>query len=646
MRETHQNIAEIEEPAETQESVENKELTEEEKETIDDLWPILMQDSFEYSDDYDRSKEFFTARDKILAMGNKTLPYLQEKMLNAEHPQPYLFAKYIERLSEDSDYKLILESLMNPLVIFNPDGSSIGRLVHTLAKKSFFIRSNNPEDPRLEEISKTLVDDILLNSNVSRRLNGLKIDELTESLLWTGSKTAKEYISSSGIELDERDSNILNSPANELQMPSSSMDSLGKFRSWPEEEAKLNARLQRTSRENLFDIDDRIDSLVGDLSNDLTYHNSLLAKNEPQEFLQPSAEAYEAAKNTNKALSTFGYENSAEETLRLHLFNFLNENPNYTTEDFDKEFKKLSRLSNLELIYSREDNPLPTIGIEIEIPDNLEGGLHKGKQDLLNEIGISNTDGGLDLWEVNPKYSYSPNVQAQAIQELAKMGAIPLVKDQGKDITPLGQVDKAQDPLSLHINLGFPTEVSRRVELENTEEIAKVVNCLTYAFTTPDRIMSRKTITSFNSKDDAVGSKKNYSDKTYRHDFKVKRLEIRSVEFANYSSFRQLSETQRIGAMLFTHLKKEQGVELTEIEKEILPLWNNFSQEVQGLYEKYHLRINSVDHNKGRVAEVLEKTNIKAEARQIVTKYSKAVMSYVKPLLESTDIVKAMSANA
>lgn len=679
MRETPQNLAEIEDSAEIQESAEAAELTPEQKALIDELLPTLLDDSPRFSDNYEEAKTFYTARDKVIEMGSKALPYLGELMLNPNPPNGnershngYMFSNYANNLYEDSDYTLILDTLKNPSIIFNPDGSSVGVLARTLKKICYSIRKENPDDPRLEEIAKTLVDD-LLESDITHRLGGSKLHNILDPLIWTGTETAKKFMDTTDIEVYyPANRRYLDADINDLELPRSSSDDINEFKSWAEAEADLNERLerQRMHEANEIDLDRNIDSMAHDTSwydrdflDDRDYFGDLDGFNyraagesftsiSPKpEFTPPTEEMYNAVKDVNDLIPSFSLEYTTDETARLHLFNFLVKTPHATAQELNREMNKLNKLSELESIYSREDNPLPTIGIEIEIPDNVDDGLNSEKRDLLTQLEISNIYGGLDLWEVNPRYSYSPNVQAQAIQELAKMGVIPMLQNPEKDLTPLGKINnKTHAPLSLHVNLGFPGEIKSITKEDNSSEMAQVVNCVTYAFTSPDRIVSRKTNTSFHHNQEASESKKSksptgFNDMT-RYGGGVSRLEIRSLEFKDYTSFRQLSETQRIGALLFTHLKQEQGLELNETEKDLLPLWGSFSAEVKGLSEKYHLRGNEVDYGQDRLYTIMTDTNLCAEARQIITKYSKAVMSHVKPLLESTELAKELKESA
>ncbi len=244
--------------------------------------------------------------------------------------------------------------------------------------------------------------------------------------------------------------------------------------------------------------------------------------------------------------------------IRLHMFNFLQKKPESSETELEEEFDRMKKLSDLEKKCAEKRNPLPTIGIEIEIPGYILTGQ---KLSILRSFSIPNHEEALDnLWEVNPDYSYSATTQSRIIQELGHLGAIPIDKGTKK-------VD-SNEQLSMHVNFGMPEGITEKM-LEKTKykERIKVLNDLIiYAFTSPERLLARKTTRSLEIKNDALASEK--GPKTQRNSRLSgnARLELRAGEFRDQSSFRMLTESQRLMAMLISYIKYAEKFEMTFAE--------------------------------------------------------------------------------
>ncbi len=265
-------------------------------------------------------------------------------------------------------------------------------------------------------------------------------------------------------------------------------------------------------------------------------------------------------------------EPTAEGAIKLHIYNFLFKNPDASKEELKATFKKINKLSETEKEYSHENNFLPTIGIELEVPLK---DLTYEDISVLNQLKIHNESAedefGL-LWEVNPSFSYSPSVQSRIIQELAEMNAIPLKFDKRKRNPHLKRVsEKTEDILSLHINFGIPIKTTRQ-QLERGFLVPSflVNDLLNYAFTSPKRITNRKTSTSLRFVHDAEDSEKNKN-------FTNLRLELRASEFRDYPTYRLIAESQKIIALFIAHMKFNLGDrEMNDKEKLLAQLWGGF----------------------------------------------------------------------
>jgi hypothetical protein len=317
---------------------------------------------------------------------------------------------------------------------------------------------------------------------------------------------------------------------------------------------------------------------------------------------------------------------TAASAIQLHMFNFVSRKPDATEDEIQDEFKKINRLSEREAKYSEVKNPLPTIGIEIEVPDEF---LTPGKIAVLNAFGIKNYREALDdLWEVNPDFSYSAGVQARLIQELGHLGALP--------IDSRGKIDQ-RTPLSLHVNFGMPVipgEAHSSSYYEKyREKMHLLKDLIVYGFTSPDRLRNRKTGTSLKLEGNASRSKKDKGGVEDEPEEKPEnisssssnfvRMELRATEFKDYPTFRMLSESQRLVAMLISHIKYSQGIEMTFVEACLADLWTEFETEVKGYFAKEGLESNLVDHDPFDAVNTLRETDLKMWSRFLISDYSR-----------------------
>ena len=321
--------------------------------------------------------------------------------------------------------------------------------------------------------------------------------------------------------------------------------------------------------------------------------------------------------------------------IKLYLYNFIAKNPKATEKESEKAFTKINLLSEKENKYSQESNFLPTIGIEIEVPRT---NLTPEKREILYGLNVPNDSEGSNLWEVNPHFSYSPWVQAQIIQELAEMDALPLEKIEGNPHKKI----PSYTPLSLHVSFGMPKEIINKILVQNTYEVSLLNDTLIYAFTSPNRIDNRKTTDSSYFKDDAQPSKKN-EDKNYTNKKSsdmysdnsevLLRLELRAFEFKDYPTYRMLAESQRLMAMLISYLKTYvDHNKIDSKELELAMLWKKFENEIKNLFDQFKLSPEMIDHHHGKikVMEILKTTDLKDRCRNTVTKYSKEVSKIIK----------------
>ena len=365
------------------------------------------------------------------------------------------------------------------------------------------------------------------------------------------------------------------------------------------------------SEEIVFDLEVENDRLLFEADDDSTEEQVSLGFSERLQLCHRILEILKDQKNL---------ETTALPAIRLHLFNFLTKNPKASSKQIEKEMTHLERLSAHERKFAREQNPLPTIGIEIEVP---QSSLHNEQVRILDALQIPNEQEYTmePLHEVNPNFSYSPWVQGRVIQELASMGALPLEKKQDGNNRVIPPTSTG-DVLSLHINFGVPTGIERlTLHVDYRYKLFLVSDLLTYAFTTPERVEFRKTKTSMliKSSEESGKSKKEVDL------VGPSRVELRAMEFRDYPSFRLLGEAQRLMAMVFANIKKVDGLPTNIAEKAFDDVWNDFEKEVKKFFRDRELTQAMVDWSPSKVTQKLRETDLQKACRAIVTKYSKRI---------------------
>lgn len=305
------------------------------------------------------------------------------------------------------------------------------------------------------------------------------------------------------------------------------------------------------------------------------------------------------------------FELTAIPAIGLHLYNFFKNHPEPSEEELNKEINKCRRWSEMEKEHSQEGSPLPAIGIEIEI---LKRNLTPDKVAALNELDIPNGEEANSdrIWEVKPEFSYGPWIQSRIIQELAMMGALPLeeTSESRHKRIPKERI------LSLHINLGWPRVLNyKESQCPIIEILSDTLNC---AFTSAKRMRRLKKL-----KVDTWNVKKSENSGVFF------RLELKAPEFRNYLSYRMLAETQKLGAMLFSYLKKEENLPLSQTEKKLADLWLDFSGEVSEQFKKYGINPGDLNENPEEAIRTLENSDLKQKSREIFSHYARRVDRHI-----------------
>ena len=275
------------------------------------------------------------------------------------------------------------------------------------------------------------------------------------------------------------------------------------------------------------------------------------------------------------------------------------------------------RLGEEEDASARPENPLPTIGVEVEMPDDTFPPAHKTTFPL---IGIPCEPENVKLFEVNPKPTHSAKIQNEILSNLDALGLTP---------------HKPDSPLSLHINFGVPSGISMG-DLESArDKVLLISNLLVYAFSSANRVLEKEIVKSFLFKT-AIPVKKS-SEPKRDNGSEIKRfqarLEFRANEFGTYPTYRLLIESQRIIGMFFAHLEQiSDHPHILIRQKELAILWKEFEREVrQLLYEERGLKPRLIDDDRKKASSVIKSSpELRQKCRALLTEYSQKINGVIK----------------
>ena len=343
----------------------------------------------------------------------------------------------------------------------------------------------------------------------------------------------------------------------------------------------------------------------------------------PAPAARHSGEHWKGVQNTLRQAEAViaKYENEIEPTAKsalfLHLYAVIEKDPGISADKLDEEFLKMFKLSRLEKEAANPENPLPTIGIEIEFPDIVS----YSQKEVLEGVGIhyeidSPAKRRHEVFEINPGFSYTAEVQARMLQDLISLEIIP---QHGDPELP----EDEDHPYSLHLNFGFPSEYLLRGQ-ELPREHLLVSDVLTIGFTSKARLDTRQTFVSIQKRPAETSTKNEESMPLGRE-----RSEIRLLEFTGKESFRLLKEAQLLMALANNSFKvksvKWKG-ERSFLETKMLTVWNAFELEAKALLEAYGVTGEILDseesEDRERLAAVADDREAKLAFRDLVQRYA------------------------
>ncbi len=546
------------------------------------------------------------AEQKILSYGSKILPLLS-RHFSGSHNRFYTYTKFVDALSQEENNGLLLENSGQESVLTISDGSSASNLTRSIVRIIVDIRLQNPADPRLFETSRALLNMLKIpNLNHRSVKSGILV-----ALSVTGTDEAKEYIQANA-NTDSQDNHYSDYLSNPTELRNLY---LGRehFDSW---EYIQRIRERNSTESDQYSGYNYHPGDLDDLYDDDYLDNSPGYGIYTHREIGPEVES--VIDKANQLIESANLEETSVPAIKLHMFNYLKAKPDATEEEKQKELSRIGRISKIEKESSDEKNLLPTIGIEIEIPDS---DINDETKAILDRLEIPNYPEFDSSLEVNPSFSYNALTQARIIQELTRMGAIKLTQDQ----EGLSKVPQ-EDMLSMHVNFGLPTEIKGDLHFYD-DQIYRLNDLITAAFSSPKRIQGRKTSTSVTWNKRAQETKKHRKSggqpRTLFKDYA--RLELRATEFKDYPSYRMLIEAQRLVAMLISHIKTIELTSTSEKEKSLSVLWSKFYTETSDYLMKIGFTINLADYDGFKLSRLMKDTDLKAECRSIISKYSRQI---------------------
>lgn len=291
--------------------------------------------------------------------------------------------------------------------------------------------------------------------------------------------------------------------------------------------------------------------------------------------------------------------------------------------------ERLRNLAKTETQTAIPENPLLTIGIEIETPTkpfatNKEMFTLKYAP-FFDTVGIPRNSVNDDIllnykpqtyWEFSPSPSCSAGVQQRIISELIQGGFIPhlTLSQKPQDIQQL-----LDDHLvSLHINLGIPsaTDIDMAFWKKDPQNLGAA---LAASYTSPLRIERRK------QKQALFAQRKSgiLTHKTGNQALRQERIELKAMELRTALSYRALNTSQLLFASLFSSHSASPDPILNE-------LWGETLKGIKSIFGYYfYSDIQMPIENNYELARFAGRGNAASEMRKFLERQARRVNSYI-----------------
>lgn len=330
------------------------------------------------------------------------------------------------------------------------------------------------------------------------------------------------------------------------------------------------------------------------------------------------------------------YSNSLQLAAALSLYNFDHMRERVSRSDKRTLRKRviasIESLAEVEFAASQKGNILPTIGIEVEVPriplKLVEGIIIPAYATFFDTIGMPRNKINKDNlktggWEFSPRPSFSSQVQTRILSELIQGGFLPHLTQSHEQ----QQVQKYLDAalVSLHINLGIPSQLTPHPSLEKKTEALGIA--LAVAYSSPLRLRDRK---SKSIEFAGVKGGDNIPLNKDRQRYGNFRVELKAMEVLDSKTYRAMHTAQTLFGIFFQ----------AQIEKEgIYGYLNNALQsDIAGIFEKYKYQYSLATNPQDKSYEVYrlaDRDGAAKETREVLERYTKLFRRMQAPATDS-----------
>ncbi|MFY9484001.1 MAG: hypothetical protein WAP74_00045 [Patescibacteria group bacterium] len=313
---------------------------------------------------------------------------------------------------------------------------------------------------------------------------------------------------------------------------------------------------------------------------------------------------------------------------KLALFNALRHKHEADIEPLDTVLSTLKKFDHYEEQYLKSDNPYPAIAVELETPVSK---LNASLITTLNRLTIPNSPEFYwnqpdPIWEVNLPSSYSPWVQAAAVNELKRMGALP-EESESKEVP-------------VHINIEIPNDIVVR----DQGCMVNLAFATSIGYLSPQRIARAKWSDRSFTENGAFSIHKSAKPTAKTIEGKPpRRFELRTSELIPYPDYYQMFHNIQVLSLgAFSFLRAEQNSTATPLDKNVAAFYSRFNKAIYAAAQSTKTTIQppaqfasplvprDLSMNQKKVSWFMEHSDIQEYMREIIKKYAKDIREAVQ----------------
>lgn len=304
---------------------------------------------------------------------------------------------------------------------------------------------------------------------------------------------------------------------------------------------------------------------------------------------------------------------------------------NTPIDRWDRVLSKLSRLLEVETRMSAKDNPLPTIGWEVESPripyKIAQGGMYALFFDFMGlprnreqeKLVPGNPSTYKSFWEFSTTPAYSAAVANRTLCELIKGNFIPHLEGFS---TEWDRFTKLDDKLvSLHINLGIPDWLIECAAPTNlwllnpansyNPDILLLASSFALGYTSALRFLHRSNKQVIVNRQGAEPTLKHPDSGGYRFEFKA-------LEVSDSRTYCLMQDIQLVTGAAFCAIARR--------DTNLAGIWADARDELREIYSRYGVSTITISLMEGqRAANIVNSTNMGRELVGVLTRAANQV---------------------